>query len=83
MAEEHKGYIFSSREERGLPPLTQEEIDEAQAAFAEFDAARAAVPADQRHEIADRFGGWDGWDDEKQAPNDHEGGAQEKGGANE
>jgi len=69
MTEEYRGYTFSTREERGLPPLTQKDIDEAKRQFAEFDARRAAVRPEDRVYIGegDRFGGWDGWDGEEEA----------------
>jgi hypothetical protein len=40
-------------------PPSQEEIDAAMAAFAEFDRQRAAVPPEERFHLSDKYGGWD------------------------
>jgi hypothetical protein len=63
MAEWHNGRRFSSREEDGLPPLSQEELDRAEAMFAEFDQQRQAVPPDKRIHLSSRFGD-DDFDDD-------------------
>jgi hypothetical protein len=61
--EEYKGRRFSSREEDGLPPLSQEELDQAAAMFAEFDRRRKAVPPERRIHLSSRFGD-DDFDDD-------------------
>jgi hypothetical protein len=83
MAEEYRGYRFSTPEEDGEPPLTQKEIDETMAAVAEFEARRAAVRPEDRVDIGDgdRFGGWDGWAGEKDEDYLRRREAQEKGDA--
>ncbi|MGF6886173.1 hypothetical protein ABIA39_000140 [Nocardia sp. GAS34] len=55
MAEWYKGKRFSTPEEEGLPPLTEQEIADADAAFEEFDRLRAAVPPEQRFPLRDHF----------------------------
>lgn len=40
-------------------PPSQEEIDNAMAAFAEFERERAAVPPEERFHLSDKYGGWD------------------------
>ncbi|WP_280263803.1 hypothetical protein [Nocardia wallacei] len=56
MAEWYKGRRFSTREEDGDPPIPQEELDRANAAFEEFDAKRKAVPEEKRIHLSERFG---------------------------
>ncbi|KZM68522.1 hypothetical protein [Nocardia terpenica] len=63
MAEEYKGHRFSSREEDGLPPLSAEEIADAERQFDAFDAQRKATPPDKQIHLSDRFGDHD-FDDE-------------------
>lgn len=59
MAEKYHGRTYTTREEMGLPPRSDEEIAEAKKAFAEFDAQRAAIPPEERRELPDRFGAHD------------------------
>ncbi|PXX66898.1 hypothetical protein DFR70_103653 [Nocardia tenerifensis] len=56
MAEYYKGRRISTREEDGLPPLTEEEIAETLATVAEFNARRNAVPPEKRIHLSSRFG---------------------------
>ncbi|MFE9577855.1 hypothetical protein ACFYO1_15815 [Nocardia sp. NPDC006044] len=64
MAEYYKGRRVSSREEDGLPPISEEKIAQARASFAAFNAHRDAVPEDQRIHLSSRFGDDDFGDDE-------------------
>ncbi|MFC9894529.1 hypothetical protein ACFVMC_12635 [Nocardia sp. NPDC127579] len=69
MGEWYKGRYFSNREELGLPPLSQEELDDAAAKFAEFNRQRDAVRPEDRVQLSDRFGAHDfDWDDENYHP---------------
>jgi hypothetical protein len=63
MAEWHNGRRFSTREEDGLPPLSQEERDHIAETLAEFNRRRNAVPDDQRIHLSSRFGD-DDFDDD-------------------
>ncbi|MFI9402713.1 hypothetical protein [Nocardia sp. NPDC052316] len=56
MAEYYKGRLIATPEELGLEPLTQEQIDAAEARFDEFNAKRAAVPPEKRIHLSSRFG---------------------------
>jgi|GEM_PF-4380400 len=72
MAEKFHGRTYSTPEEMGLPPLSDEELAEAKKAFAEFDALRASVPQEERTVLADRFGAHDfDWhEDDDNDPNE-------------
>ncbi|WP_405163895.1 hypothetical protein OG203_01870 [Nocardia sp. NBC_01499] len=56
MAEYHKGRRFSSREEDGLPPRSDEEIARKMAMLDDFNARREAVPPEERIHLSSRFG---------------------------
>ncbi|MFE7799427.1 hypothetical protein [Nocardia sp. NPDC057440] len=55
MAKHIAGKTFSTPEEAGVTPPTAEEIAAANAAFAAFDAQRAAVPESERLHLSERF----------------------------
>ncbi|MGQ4617328.1 hypothetical protein [Nocardia sp. R7R-8] len=56
MAEIYKGRRFSTRQEDGKPPLSQEQLDRYAAMFADFNARRNAVPEENRIHLSSRFG---------------------------
>ncbi|MGQ4598689.1 hypothetical protein [Nocardia sp. R6R-6] len=78
MAEIYKGRRFSTREEDGKPPLTQEQLDRYATMFAEFEERRNAVPPEKRIHLSSRFGDDDFNDDafnpdgSRKEPHEHE-----------
>ncbi|MEV6769713.1 hypothetical protein AB0N05_13900 [Nocardia sp. NPDC051030] len=58
MSKEIAGKIFTTDEELGLEPLSQDEITEAERMIAEAEARRAAVPPEKRRPASRKF-----WDD--------------------
>ncbi|MET9492786.1 MULTISPECIES: hypothetical protein [unclassified Nocardia] len=58
MSEKIAGKTFSTREELGLEPLSEEELSAADRMFAEAEARQAAVPSEKRVVAPRKF-----WDD--------------------